>query len=266
MTANQDIVGGDMTNRILEGLEDSFGGGKDFFEILDMLPLNILVFTVDGTAVFVNQKYCESYRNIDPQKLIGIYNFLQDPVLARAYKIEEFFRRVFAGDVLTINCARIDLEKMPLRFVKSDAEASASRIDRISGFPVYDQDKKIKYVVFTSHATTVFEGEEKIVKAKEYMYENWSEDFSLDAVAKSCGFNKYYFSHFFKKQTGYTPYEYYKNLKIDKLKEMLLSPKMSIAEAFRECGLDYKGQYAKFFKEIVGMTPSEYRKKVLQNK
>jgi len=265
MTENQDIIGGEMANRILQGLEDSFGGGKDFFEILDMLPLNILVFTADGTAVFVNQKYCESYGNIDPQKLIGTYNFFKDPVLARAYKIEEFFRKVFQGEVLTINCARIDLEKMPLRFIKPGVQRSESRIDRISGFPVYDEDQKIKYVVFTSHATTVFKGEEKTIKAQEYMCEHWLEDFCLDEVAKSCGFSKYYFSHFFKKHTGHTPYEYYKYIKIDKLKEMLLHPGMSITEAFRECGLDYKGQYVRFFKEILGMTPSEYRKKALQD-
>jgi len=266
MTANQGATGKDMAGRVSKGLEDDLGRGGNFLKILDNLPINMIIYNADGTALFVNQEFCKSYSNVDPQKLVGTYNICQDHIMGDTYGIEEFFSRVFEGEALTMNCTRIDLEKMPLRFVKSDVQVSESRVDQLSGFPVYDQDQKIKYVVFTSYATTVFEGEAKTIKAQEYMYDHWLDDFSLDAVAKSCGLSKYYFSHFFKKQTGHTPYEYYKNIKIDKLKEMLLHPKMSITEAFRACGLDYKGQYVRFFKEILGMTPSEYRRKALQNK
>ena len=254
-----------MAKRIQRGFEDFFGGGRDFFGILDKLPINIIVFTADGTAVFVNQKYRQSYGNIDPKKLIGVYNFFKDPTLARAYGVEELYRKVFAGYAASVSSTKINVGKTPSRFNNPEVKVNESRVIQISGFPVYDQDKKMQYAVFTSYATNVFNGDTKTVKAQEYIYEHWLEDFSLEAVAKSCGFSKYYLSHFFKEHTGQTPYEYYKCIKIDKLKPMLLHPRMSIAEAFGECGLDYKGQYVRFFKEIVGMTPSEYRRKALED-
>ena len=257
-----------MVNRALKGLRDAFGGDGDWVKILDGLPINMMIYTADGTVVFVNKVFCESYKDIDPRKFVGVYNFFKDPTLARVYgiEVEDLYRKVFKGYVASVSSTRINVGRTHPHFTKPNVRVSGSRVIQISGFPIYDQYQKMKYAVFTSYTTIVFEGEAKIVKAKEYMYENWLKDFSLDAVAKSCGFNKYYFSHFFKKQTGYTPYEYYKNIKIDKLKEMLLNPQMSIAEAFRECGLDYKGQYGRFFKESLGMTPSEYRRKALENK
>jgi len=267
MAARQDIDK-DTAARVAQGLEDVFECVSDCFKILDVLPINVMIYDAEGTVVFVNQEFCRSYQNIDIKKIVGVYNFFEDPALARAYgvEVEELYRKVFAGHAKSMSTIKIDVGKTPVRYTKPDVEVNESRVMHMSGFPVYDQDKKMKYAVFTSYATTVFEGEAKTMKAQEYMHEHWLEDFNLDLVAKSCGLSKYYFSHFFKKNTGQTPYGYYKQIKINKLKEMLLNPQMSIAEAFRECGLDYKGQYGRFFKAMLGMTPSEYRKKALQNK
>jgi AraC-like DNA-binding protein len=64
--------------------------------------------------------------------------------------------------------------------------------------------------------------------------------------------------------TGITPYEYYINYKINKLKEILLDTNLSVSQAFEACNMSYNGHSARLFKERVGVTPSEYRK--LHNK
>jgi methylphosphotriester-DNA--protein-cysteine methyltransferase len=56
-----------------------------------------------------------------------------------------------------------------------------------------------------------------------------------------------------------TPMDYYKRTKIDKIKEKLLAPGLSISEAFAVCGVEYNGRYKQYFKDIVGKTPSKYR-------
>jgi AraC-like DNA-binding protein len=56
-----------------------------------------------------------------------------------------------------------------------------------------------------------------------------------------------------------TPYAYYQEMKLEKLKEKLCNKNISVSQAFAECGLDYSGYFSKLFKEKVGMTPSQYR-------
>ncbi|NLY49203.1 MAG: helix-turn-helix transcriptional regulator [Clostridiales bacterium] len=64
----------------------------------------------------------------------------------------------------------------------------------------------------------------------------------------------------FKKHIGITPYEYYINYKIRKLREKLLDTNLTIAQAFAECSISYNGHFIKVFKKKVGVTPSAYRK------
>jgi len=59
-----------------------------------------------------------------------------------------------------------------------------------------------------------------------------------------------------------TPYSYYQNLKVNKLKEALCNKNLTVSEAFRVCGVDYNGNFAKIFKALVGVTPSAYRNQV----
>jgi len=59
-----------------------------------------------------------------------------------------------------------------------------------------------------------------------------------------------------------TPYEYYINCKIDKLKEKLLDANLSVKQAFAQCNMDYNGHSARIFRQKVGLSPSAYRKAV----
>ena len=110
---------------------------------------------------------------------------------------------------------------------------------------------------FTGH---IRQDSSEILKAKEFMNNNWTEKFNIDMISQASHLSKFYFQRVFKETTGATPFEYYKHLKVEKLKEALRDSNLSIAEAFSSCGANYHGSYYKYFKETVGMTPSEYRK------
>ena len=56
---------------------------------------------------------------------------------------------------------------------------------------------------------------------------------------------KYHYTRLFKQHTGMTPYNYYQNVKISKLKEELCNTNLSITQVFEECGVDYNGSMAK---------------------
>ena len=91
------------------------------------------------------------------------------------------------------------------------------------------------------------------------MNTNWKQKFDIAKIATKANLSADRFARVFKQHTKKTPYEYYKSIKIRRLKEVLQNPNISISKAFEECGLAYNGKYKQFFKEAVGMSPSEYR-------
>ncbi len=119
---------------------------------------------------------------------------------------------------------------------------------------------RVVFVVALLINRRVYRGKSEIEKAKEYLESYWMDKFNADETAKAACLSKAHFTKLFKKHTGVTPYEYYINIKIGKLKEKLLDTNLSVAQAFAACNMDYNGHSAKLFKDKVGVSPSEYRK------
>ena len=99
-----------------------------------------------------------------------------------------------------------------------------------------------------------------VAVAKEYIENHWLEEFDMDSIAQAVSLSRYHFARLFKKHTGMTPYSYYQDIKLRRLKEALCNTNLSITEAFATCGMAYSGNFARVFREKVGMTPSQYRK------
>lgn len=97
------------------------------------------------------------------------------------------------------------------------------------------------------------------MKGKEYIEAHWKEEFDIDRLADAIHISRYHYTRLFKQHTGITPYNYYQEIKVQKLKERLCDGNLSVAQAFAECGADFSGSFAKIFKEKVGMTPSQYQ-------
>ncbi|MFT9078495.1 MAG: helix-turn-helix transcriptional regulator [Ethanoligenens sp.] len=94
---------------------------------------------------------------------------------------------------------------------------------------------------------------------KEYIEAHWKEEFNIDRLADAIHISRYHYTRLFKQHTGMTPYNYYQEIKIQKLKEKLCDGNLSVAQAFAACGADFSGSFAKIFKEKVGMPPSQYQ-------
>ena len=129
----------------------------------------------------------------------------------------------------------------------------------VLSFPLIEE-KEIHYIVSFFFIDKSYKGKSKILKAIEIIESQWKDNLKIEEVAKQCGYSKYHFTRAFKEQTGITPYNYYQDLKISKLKETLRDKNTTVLEAFDKCGISYHGDWASLFKEKVGMTPSEYRK------
>lgn len=105
----------------------------------------------------------------------------------------------------------------------------------------------------------LYQGRQEIIATKKYVRSHWNDKFDLDSVAGAAGLSPSYFLRLFKRHTGDTPFNYYKAIKVGKLKELLCNENLSTAEALSACGLEYCGECARKFKDLTGMTPSEFR-------
>ena len=64
-----------------------------------------------------------------------------------------------------------------------------------------------------------------------YIQENYNKDISLDDVSGIVNISPYYFSKIFKEETGENFIEYVTKVRIEKAKEFLAQPDISIKEA-----------------------------------
>jgi AraC-like DNA-binding protein len=248
-----------------KAFQSAFGNEDLLFQIVDLFPIPIEIFAPDGATVFANRAALEMWNISGPDQIVGQYNLLKDPVVNDELGLREYVRRAFEGETLSVSDIKVALDDMSSRYEakKSDFDIEALYSD-IHSFPIWDPNKNIAYVVNVFVTTRMYQGRSDIAKAKEYIETHWLEEFDMDKVAQSVNLSRYHFARLFKKHTAITPYSYYQEIKIKRLKEALCDKNLSITEAFAACGEDYKGNYLRLFKEKTGMTPSQYRKTAAQ--
>ena len=100
-----------------------------------------------------------------------------------------------------------------------------------------------------------------IHRAKEYIGQNLSAEFSRDLLASQVFVHPNYLSKLFKKETGVTISEYIQQCRITRAKELLRETNHKISAICDDVGMFNRCYFSKFFKAVTGMTPQEYRQK-----
>ena len=98
-----------------------------------------------------------------------------------------------------------------------------------------------------------------IFTAINYIQNNFREKITLDELANNSCLSLYYFSRLFKKETGYTPYQYITNVRINRAKTLLINSNLQIKEICFECGFNSESNFVTCFKDLSGVTPSNFR-------
>lgn len=102
---------------------------------------------------------------------------------------------------------------------------------------------------------------ELIIKAKEYIDENYDKKITLEDIAKFLFISPAYFSVVFKKLTGQNFVDYVNKVKIGKAKILLENSMYRVKEIAIQVGYDDYTYFCKVFKKFEGVTPLEYRSK-----
>lgn len=104
--------------------------------------------------------------------------------------------------------------------------------------------------------------DEKVSKVIRFINNNLEKKFSLDMLAREFYLDKYYLSHLFKENTGFSLIQYINYKKIMKARE-LLSKDYSCGEVSEKLSFGDYSNFYKSFKKETGISPSEYQQKSL---
>lgn len=95
----------------------------------------------------------------------------------------------------------------------------------------------------------------------EYIKNHITESLSIGDLAHHTGYSEYYFSHKFKKETGYSVNDYILKHKIEEAKLLLAGTNDSIQTISDNLAFSNRSYFYTCFIKQVGISPSEYRKK-----
>lgn len=102
-------------------------------------------------------------------------------------------------------------------------------------------------------------------KVIRYVQVKYSEDVSIEAIARACGLNRSYLTRLFRDATGYTPQQYLINFRMKKAKEILSDTNSPIQYVAYLVGYTDTFTFSKAFHKTVGVSPSEYRENRKKN-
>jgi AraC-like DNA-binding protein len=111
-----------------------------------------------------------------------------------------------------------------------------------------------------ANETNLSELEQNLYSVAGYIHSHYSENLSLESLAKHHGLSPSYLSHKFKQITGFSVTDYIQMTRIRNVQALLINTDTPITEIPETCGFNSFSQFNRVFHKYIGMAPSKYRK------
>ena len=90
---------------------------------------------------------------------------------------------------------------------------------------------------------------------------NQGNEFNLTLLAHKVGISAPYFSKLFRENTGWSPYDYYQNRRIQHSIAMMMDANFTITDIAHRLNFADGAHYSRTFKKFLGISPQKYRDK-----
>ena len=100
---------------------------------------------------------------------------------------------------------------------------------------------------------------QSVISAIGYIKDHLQEKLTVEQIAQSAGFSKFYFTRLFKRVTGCTLVQYINLLRCETAKELLRDRNHTVKEVALLCGFDNLSYFTSVFKKNTGYLPNAYK-------
>lgn len=100
---------------------------------------------------------------------------------------------------------------------------------------------------------------ERLVRARDYIHSCYSNDLSVDEMARVACMNAFYFIRQFRNFFGITPHQFLTQRRMDVAKTLLQNNNRSISEVCFDVGFSDASSFSKLFRRYHGFAPSARR-------
>lgn len=131
--------------------------------------------------------------------------------------------------------------------------------------PLYRQACQVITACLTDLFETVKDGtgntsQSEVARIKQYIGAHYRENLTLESMAAFANMNLYYFSSYFKKNTGQNFKNYLTDIRMKEAGRLLANTDCKAYEAAEAVGYKNVRQFNENFKGKYGKSPNEYRR------
>ena len=99
----------------------------------------------------------------------------------------------------------------------------------------------------------------RVQKVQEIMRDNFQRKLSLGEIANSVNLSVWYLSHLFRTETGLSPIEFLRMLRMERARHLLRTTSLSVREIASNVGIHDPSHFVRDFKKRYGAYPTLYR-------
>jgi len=93
----------------------------------------------------------------------------------------------------------------------------------------------------------------------DYIDSNLGGNIHLSELAEAAGLSEFHFAKLFKQSMGASPHQYILQRRLERAKELLRNPALSLSDISLEAGFADQSHFTNVFRRFVGATPSKFR-------
>lgn len=231
---------------------------KDYFVDRDCYDSFLVLHVIKGSISFKNKDGVEITATENETVILDCYK-------PHFYCTHDYLESVWihvAGCNSATLCESIISEQGNVIKLKDCSKIKSSLFTILNGMSTGMSEAEASMAVYTLLLSLMEKEEDvgEIRSIRDYIENHMSEDITVKTLADTMHMSVTHFSRVFKQKSGFSPYEYVVNVRLNKAKELLLKSDMSITEIAYETGFNSEANFVYCFTKNEGISPGKFRK------